>query len=167
MKMLEQWKKIGRIALLQWDLLHDEKSFQEAIGILKELPLEEFFAIRVQDLGAANWLRKHHRNLKLQWIVEGSNHNIKGLLRWSEFLKPQLDRLVLSSEIPESVLKRFFTELPQGCEILGIGRVLLFYSPRHLLSSLNETNEKSPGMLSASVSTEETPQRKLKTIENK
>ena len=167
LEMLERWKKVGRIALLQWDLLHDEKSFQEAIGVLKELPLEKFFAIRVQDLGAANWLRKHHSNLKLQWIVEGSNHNLKGLLRWSEFLKPQLDRLVLSSEIPESVLKRCFTELPQGCEILGIGRVLLFYSPRHLLSSLNETNEKSPGMLSVSVSTEETPQRKLATIESK
>ena len=85
LEMLERWKKVGRIALLQWDLLHDEKSFQEAIGVLKELPLEEFYAIRVQDLGAANWLRKHHSNLKLQWIVEGSNHNLKGLQRWSEF----------------------------------------------------------------------------------
>ena len=137
LEMLEAWKTNGGKAFLQWDLLHDEKSFEKALEVLKKLPLEHFDAVRVQDLGAAYWLRKNHSHLKLHWIVEGSNHNLKGLQRWSNFLKPQLDRFVLSSEIPGNILQRCIAELPQECEILGIGSILLFYTPRHLLNPLN------------------------------
>ena len=167
LEMLGHWKKAGRKALLQWDLIHDEAAFQEATSVLKELPLEEFYAVRVQDLGAANWLRNHYSHLKIQWIVEGSNHNLKGLMRWSEFLKPQLDRMILSSEIPETILQQCITKLTQDCEILGIGSVNLFYSPRHLLSPLKANEEETTKTIRASISTEETPHLKLETVESR
>ena len=81
LEMLEALKTNGGKAFLQWDLLHDEKSFEKAVEVFKKLPLEDFDAVRVQDLGAANWLRRNHSHLKLHWIVEGSNHNLKGLQR--------------------------------------------------------------------------------------
>ena len=56
LEILEAWKTSGGKAFLQWDLLHDEKSFEKAVEVLKKLPLEYFDAVRVQDLGAANWL---------------------------------------------------------------------------------------------------------------
>ena len=51
LEMLEAWKTSGGKAFLQWDLLHDEKSFEEALEVIKKLPLEYFDAVRVQDLG--------------------------------------------------------------------------------------------------------------------
>ena len=167
LEMLEAWKTSGGKAFLQWDLLHDEKSFEEAVEVIKKLPLEYFDAVRVQDLGAANWLRNNHSHLKLHWIVEGSNHNLKGLQRWSDFLKPQLDRFVLSSEIAGNILQRCISELPQECEILGIGSILLFYTPRHLLNPLNLNPDEPSEVRRAWVATLETPHRKLRTMENK
>ena len=148
-------------------MLHDENSFEKAVEVFKKLPLEHFNAVRVQDLGAANWLRKNHSHLKLHWIVEGSNHNLKGLQRWSNFLKPQLDRFVLSSEIPGNILQRCISELSQECEILGIGSILLFYTPRHLLNPLNLNPDEPSEVRRAWVATLETPHRKLRTTENK
>ena len=115
LNLLELWTDSGRSALLQWDLLHNESELSQAVQVLEKLPLHRFSAIRVQDLGAANWLRKTRPELKFHWIVEGSNHNLKGLLRWYELLIPQLQRLVLSTELPGKMLQHCIRDLKVGC----------------------------------------------------
>ena len=46
--------------VLQWDILSTEKTFQHSLSLLSLLPLAKFYAIRVQDLGAAEWIRQEH-----------------------------------------------------------------------------------------------------------
>ena len=166
LNLLELWTDSGRSALLQWDLLHNESELSQAVQVLEKLPLHRFSAIRVQDLGAANWLRKTRPELKLHWIVEGSNHNLKGLLRWYGLLIPQLQRLVLSTELPGKMLQHCIRDLKVGCEILGLGSMLMFYTPRRLISALNETKTPDQNDLDVWAAFNDTPHRKFRTLEN-
>lgn len=92
----------GMSPVLQWDILSTEKTFRNSLTLLNRLPLSKFHAIRVQDLGAAEWVRQEHPELPLHLIVETGNHNLTGLLRWVEYFGTQLQRLVLSTELPKS-----------------------------------------------------------------
>ncbi len=47
----------GLSPVLQWDTLCTESNFENCIKLLDDLPLSKFAAIRVQDIGAAEWLR--------------------------------------------------------------------------------------------------------------
>ncbi|MEE3266368.1 MAG: U32 family peptidase, partial [SAR324 cluster bacterium] len=127
----------GLSPVLQWDILSTEHTFRHCLTLLNRLPLAKFHAIRVQDLGAAEWIRQEHPELPLHLIVESGNHNIIGLQRWAEYFGPQLQRLVLSTELPKSALIEYSKILTVPCEILIVGRILLFYTPRKLLSSQN------------------------------
>ena len=121
--------------VLQWDILSTEHTFRKSLKTLNRLPLSKFHAIRVQDLGAAEWIRREHPKLPLHLIVESANHNLAGLQRWIDYFGRQLKRLVLSTELPKSVLIKYSKILTVPCEILAVGRILLFYSPRKLLGS--------------------------------
>ena len=151
--------------VLQWDILCTDQSLRDCLNLLKKLPLEKFSAIRVQDLGAAEWLRTKHPEIPLQLVVENANHNITSLMRWTEYFGKQLDRLVLSTELPKSLLIEYSRILTVPCEILSVGRILLFYSPRKLLSSPNFTT-KSSGFFEKKLVAEDQIQRQFPTIQN-
>ncbi|MGK5094038.1 U32 family peptidase [Deltaproteobacteria bacterium TL4] len=143
-RLLKLCRTAGIAPLLQWDILATEPVFEQSIAVLQELPLSEFTAIRVQDLGAAEWLRKTHPTLPMHLIVETGNHNFRALKRWTEYFGPQLERLVLSNEIPREALQSCCEQLKIPCEILGLGPILLFYSPRALLSRLGFDPSENP-----------------------
>ena len=155
----------GLSPVLQWDILSTEHTFRHCLTLLNRLPLAKFHAIRVQDLGAAEWIRQEHPELPLQLIVESGNHNIIGLQRWAEYFGPQLQRLVLSTELPKSALIEYSKILTVPCEILTVGRILLFYTPRKLLSSQN-ISINSPDFLEKKLVPGDQPQRQFPTVEN-
>lgn len=124
--------------VLEWDVLAQETLFQKNAELISRLPLHEFKAIRVQDPGALNLIKEKYSWQKVQLILENGNHNYTGLTRWSEFLGEQLDRLVLSNELSREHLRTYATQLSSGLEVLVYGRILLFYSPRLLLSPLKK-----------------------------
>ena len=151
--------------VLQWDILCTDRSLRECLTLIKELPLDKFSAIRVQDLGVAEWLRTEHPEIPLQLVVESANHNITGLLRWTEYFGKQLDRLVLSTEIPKTLLIEYSKILTVPCEILAVGRILLFYSPRKLLSAA-DFKTKSSDFFEKKLITEDQIQHQFPTIQN-
>ena len=155
----------GLSPVLQWDILSTEQTFRHCLTLLNRLPLAKFHAIRVQDLGAAEWIRQEHPELPLHLIVESGNHNIIGLQRWAEYFGPQLQRLVLSTELPKSALIEYSKILTVPCEILTVGRILLFYTPRKLLSSQN-ISLNSPDFLGKKLVPGHQPQRQFPTVEN-
>ena len=55
--------------VLQWDILCTDRSLRECLALIKKLPLDKFSAIRVQDLGVAEWLRTEHPEIPLQLVV--------------------------------------------------------------------------------------------------
>jgi putative protease len=156
--------------ILEWDTLSQETLFQKSVEVLKRLPLHEFKAIRVQDPGALNLIKENYSWLKVQLILENGNHNFAGLTRWSEFLGEQLDRLVLSNELSREHLRLYSSELQSGLEVLAYGRILLFYSPRLLLSPLKrEEVEKTLNNknIEAFGTSEESPHAGFPLIENR
>jgi len=92
-----------------------------------------------------------------------------------------LERLVLSIELPEEKLIEYCQTLPVPCELLGVGPILLFYSPRSLLvnpllerqnieatediDSLYRFNPDSPLYLEATAAFADNPNRHFPTLE--
>ncbi|MBC8259200.1 MAG: U32 family peptidase [SAR324 cluster bacterium] len=155
----------GLSPVLQWDILCTEQAFQESIALLKRLPLSKFHAVRIQDPGAAEWFCSKHPKIPLHLIVESGNHNLAGLRRWTDYFSPQLQRLVLSTELPESRLQEYCQSLNVACEIMVVGRILFFYTPRRLLSFLAPPTESLDSMEKSLIPAEQ-PQRKFPTTEN-
>lgn len=155
--------------VLEWDVLSQETLFQKNLEVITRLPLHEFKAIRVQDPGALNFIKERYSWIKIQLILENGNHNYTGLTRWSEFLGEQLDRLVLSNELSREHLRIYAAELEDTLEVLVYGRILLFYSPRLLLSPLKK-NDLEKKLISknreAFGTSEESPHAGFPLIEN-
>jgi len=151
--------------VLEWDALYQEERFQKAKMIIDHLPLHDFKAIRVQDPGAVHYIRTQFPWMKMQVILENGNHNLEGLKKWQEYLGEQCERLILSNELSKEMLKDYAGELKTPIEIQGFGRILLFYSPRLLLSPL-EKEEMKKTYIEASGSSEESPHTGFPLIEN-
>ncbi|MEM7030628.1 MAG: U32 family peptidase [Chloroflexota bacterium] len=125
----------GLRPVLVWDILMPEQVRAEICTQLSAWDLERFAAIRVCDIGAAWWIKTHQPNLPIQLMVETGNHNLSALAGWCDLFAPQLERLSLSIELPEEKLIQICQELPVPCELLAVGQILLFYSPRSLLAT--------------------------------
>lgn len=170
LEMIAVNQKFQLPLILEWDVLAQETLFQKNAELLSRLPLHEFKAIRVQDPGALNLVKEKYSWLKVQLILENGNHNYVGLTRWSDFLGEQLDRLVLSNELSREHLRSYATELKSGLEVLVYGRILLFYSPRMLLSPLKKDEiEKTLAdkNIEAFGTSEESPHAGFPLIENR
>lgn len=151
--------------LLEWDLLQTEIFFQQSKNYIESLPLHEFKAIRVQDAGAAFYIKEKFPWLKIQLILENNNHNLLSLERWSNFFGNQLERLILSNELSKEHLEKYKNHLRVDLEILAFGRILLFYSPRKLLTPLIKTEGGSEN-IEAFGKSEESPHSGFPIIEN-
>jgi len=174
------WKKQLRPVLI-WDVLMPERVMRTICDQLKDWQLSLFGAIRVCDPGAAYWLKTHFPQIPIQLIVETVNHNLEALQGWCEIFSDSLERLVLSIELPEEKLIEYCQTLPVPCELLGVGPILLFYSPRSLLinpllerqnieatediDSLYRFNPDSPLYLEATAAFADNPNRHFPTLE--
>ena len=155
----------GLSPVLQWDNLCTESEFENCIKLLDDLPLSKFAAIRVQDIGAAEWVRHELPEIPIHFIAETGNHNLRGLLRWHEYFGQQLKRFALSSELPISTLNYYCRSLTVQCEILAAGRILLFYTPRKLLGN-DESSKNSFDFKEKIFVPSDQPQRQFPTLEN-
>ena len=157
--------ELGMSPVLQWDTLCTESNFENCIKLLDNLPLSKFAAIRVQDIGAAEWVRNELPEIPFHFIAETGNHNLTGLSRWHEYFGQQLQRFALSSELPISTLNNYCRSLTVPCEILAAGRILLFYTPRKLFGNY-ESSKNSFDFKEKILVPSDQPQRQFPTLEN-
>ncbi|MFB2837483.1 U32 family peptidase [Floridanema evergladense] len=159
--------KRGLRPVLVWDILMPERVMNDVCERLKSWNLNQFAAIRVCDPGVAYWLKINFPKMPLQLIVETGNHNFESLLGWCEFFGESLERLILSIELPEEKLIEYCQKLPVACELLGVGQILLFYSPRSLLAEplAEEEDLNSTLYLEAIAAFEDAPNRHFPTLE--
>ena len=127
-------RELGLRPVLVWDVLMPENVMSSICQRLKDWDLSSFGAIRACDPGAAYWLKTYLPQIPLQLIVETGNHNLESLWGWCDIFSGSLERLILSIELPEEKLVEYCQKLPVACELLGVGQILLFYSPRSLLA---------------------------------
>jgi putative protease len=156
---------------LEWDILMTESEFKAKSDVVYELK-DHYQSIRVQDAGAINFAVTK-LDKKVQLILESANHNLKAVENWIAFAGAKLEKIILSIELEKSVLKEYCEKLNCPIEFLGLGRILLFYTPRNLLSTLlPQDDEKraksmtSGEFLEATGESEESPHKGFPLIEN-
>ncbi len=162
--MATRSQELGLRVLLEWDILMTEDVFSSKLDEVSLL-LSYSDALRVQDPGALNWAI-YHTQKPLQFIAENGNHNLKALEGWIELSKGRLERLILSIELSKSALEEYTTKLTVPCELLGFGRILLFYTPRPLLSALVPEKIAQNEEFTALGESEESPHKGFPLIEN-
>jgi len=150
---------------LQWDLLMTDDDFKKALVYLKEIKLQLFSGIRVKDPGALYYFRKFFPEMKVHFIAESGNHNEVGLLSWINTFS-NITRIVLSPELSYDLIKELRLKIDQKIEleVLGMGMVLLFYTPRPLLTPVNNQEVDHLWALGTS---EESPHRGFPLLENR
>jgi putative protease len=156
----------GLAPVLVWDILMTQSEFKRKCAVVSSIDTSLFSSIRTQCPGAAMWVRENLPQMPLQVILENSNHNLAGLKRWIKQLSPE--RLVLSTQIPEDRLLELCAELHTECEILGAGKILLFYSKRSLLAAnFGDTEATTDNRwIYADSASEESASRPFPTLEN-
>lgn len=156
-------KNIKAKLILEWDILMQEGLFAKTAFFFERLPLHEFSTVRLQDPGAINLVKDKYPWLKIQLILETGNHNLVGQKRFIEFLGPQLERLILSNELSKEHLIKYCKEISVPIEVLVFGRILLFYSPRELITPvINKKND----YIEIKGTSEESPHTGFPIIEN-
>jgi putative protease len=158
-------RELGLRVLLEWDILMVESTFAQVSSGIQEL-LGSVDTIRVQDPGALEWCLKN-TTLPLQFIAENGNHNLKGLQGWIDLAEGRMERIILSIELSQHVIEEYVQKLTVPCELLGLGRILLFYTPRQLLSPLVSESFASNEGLSAVGESEESPHKGFPIVENR
>lgn len=157
-------RELGLRVLLEWDILMTEDVFvARAPEIQSLLPYAD--AIRVQDPGALHWVQTQ-TDKPIQFIAENGNHNLKALESWITLSEGRIERLILSIELSKNTIAEYVKKLPVPCELLGFGRILLFYTPRPLLSSLVPAKVSQNEELAALGESEESPHKGFPIVEN-
>ena len=150
--------------ILLWDILMNENAFKRAVDYLNSFALKIFYAIRLQDPGAFYYIKKNYPQLKIQLILERGNHNMNALYSWYKAGGKSLDRLIVPLEFDQEILARLLKNIPVSVELLGLGRILLYHSPRKLLAS--EFQERKEDFLYGKGSSEEVPHKGFTFLEN-
>jgi putative protease len=133
-ELANQANAVGLTPVLEWDALMEGPRFRECSASVLRLP-KVFRAVRARDAGAALWLRDH-TDYPIQLLLEAGHHNLPALQTWQSRLGLRLQRLCLSPELTLKTLQDWRTQLDVPFEVLGLGPLLLFHSPRALLTSL-------------------------------
>jgi U32 family peptidase len=155
-------RELGLRVILEWDVLMTETIFAKLTSHLDQL---EFDSLRVQDPGAFGWAAEHVQT-PLQFVAENGNHNLPGLMAWEESSKGRLERIILSIELPKDKIEEYARALKTPVEVLGLGRILLFYTPRMLLTPLVSETRSYHQELTAMGESEESPHKGFPIIEN-
>ncbi len=168
-ELLVQAKKLGLRVTLEWDVLYTENQIYQAIDIFKTIDDSLIDCVRVQDEGVLEFVLTE-TNFQIQFIAETGNHNLLGLNKWVSYIGNRLDRLVISIELSKITLAEYIDKLDCDIEYLVLGKILLFYSPRKLLSPLldgeNEKVNYHADRLEAIGESEESPHKGFPLVEN-
>jgi len=142
-KISSYFKNLGLKVVLDFDALVLNENFGSLIDRFKVLDSTLFDSVRAQDFGVIEYLFCE-TDFSLQLNLETGHHNLLAIESWINYLGQRLEKVILSYELPKDSVSKFAQKLKNHsikAEILGLGKILLFYSPRKLLSRLDESFE--------------------------
>lgn len=154
--------------VLVWDTLMPQRDFEKTVDALSRWPLERFDAVRVRDLGAAEWLLNEHPDIPLQLVLEYHSQNVEALTGWVQcFGVEKLERLILSVQLTEEGMLRAIRSLPVPIEVLAAGPLQIFATPRALISPFLSDSDGPSAPLEGYLSAEESSHRDFPTVESR
>jgi putative protease len=136
--IIEQSKAMGYETVLLADRLVEERNFRQITALLEGWA--KITTLRVQDTGIAHWLKE--QGFTFQLSLETGNSNTIGIEGWLEMLAPAVSRVILNNQIPREHLLPILSGIKIDTEILGLGPILMYYTPRKLLSFQGIENDK-------------------------
>lgn len=143
-QILAQHAKNNQLkTVLVWDQFIHQKNLNNSLQWIHLINWKFWDEIRVLDLGILNYLYQHTQK-PIQLIAEYNHHNLEALLKFEDHFKDRLSRLILSLEISKNYLQTIIQKTKSSIEIQGVGRILMFQSPRKMLNfSLNHVSENA------------------------
>ncbi len=171
-KLAQEMREQGIRPILEWDILMTETDFTEVKKHLMRIEFPLFDAIRIQDPGAVSYVQDNFAHLEIQLILEsGAYHNYRSIEVWKKLLGPRLKRVILSLELNKETIKEYIEKLELEIEFLGVGRILLFYTPRKLVTPLFEEQKREYYQVheipvEVSASSEESAHKGFPVVEN-
>lgn len=154
-------EKGGRV-ILEWDALFCQNQFKKVLDQLSDFEFSAFDEIKVQDPGVFQWVLDH-TELLIQLNLETGNHNFQAIQNWVNYRRSRISRVILSGELPGKVITEYRKKLDVHFELMGIGRILLFYTPRGLLDPLTAQDQND---LEGTASSEESPHSGFQLLQN-
>jgi putative protease len=151
----------GRV-ILEWDALFCQNQFKKVVDQLHDFEFFAFDEIRVQDPGVFQWVLDHTEQ-QIQLNLETGNHNFQAIQNWVNYKLSRISRVILSGELPGKVIAEYRKKLDVPFELMGIGRILLFYTPRGLLNPLTLQDQS---YLEGTASSEESPHSGFQLLQN-
>lgn len=150
---------------LELDRILTSTEFKGFLSNTQELSLNKYKSIRCIDPGLAEYLSVE-KKLKISFIAEMGNHNIKALKEWEDYFDDSLETIILCPELDKTKITEFNEALNTKTELLAFGKILLFYTPRHLLSPYytqhddpSQKEQLSTGFLQLNANSEESPHK--------
>ncbi len=121
---------------------------------------------RVKNYGMVEALVELYPNISLHLNVEAGHHNEEALLKLATIYKKNIRRFILSIELPQLDIIQMVKAIPSEIEIelLLLGPIFLFYSPRKLLSS---TEKEANSELFALADSEESAHKNFRIYQNR
>ncbi|MCB9061587.1 MAG: U32 family peptidase [Halobacteriovoraceae bacterium] len=161
-------KNSGLKTVFEWDKLSTEDEHEVLKEKFSKIDLSSFDSIRIQDLGALFYVASNFKKLKLQLVLETAHHNSYSFSTYFDLFPGQIERVILSIELESSDLAKIVKNIPVPCEILGLGRILLFYTPRSLISPLvfDHDDLKEIKYFEVEGNSQESPHKGFPIIEN-
>ncbi|EPZ51058.1 peptidase, U32 family [Bacteriovorax sp. BAL6_X] len=155
---------------LEWDILMTETRFAMYKQQFQKYADLGFKSIRLRDPGAINFCLNEYPDLMIDLLLDtGGHHNLNSIKVWKKLIGDRLRKIVLSIELSSSVIKEFCQEIHSWgieTELLVFGRILLFYTPRNLVSPLYSDESLENDYLEVSGSSEESPHKGFPIVEN-
>ena len=131
--LAEEVSAASKRAVFEWDVIMSESVARQLKAAFVRVDRRHFAAVRLCDVGALKFVRD--LGWPVQLNLEGGNHNLRGIRRWIELAGRKLERLVCSFEIDRFRLGKYLPAIGVETELLGLGPIALFYTPRNLLSA--------------------------------
>ncbi|MBI2520279.1 MAG: U32 family peptidase [Bdellovibrio sp.] len=128
-------KNLPASTSLVWDILMPESEFQEKKQLFDMARTRFLHKLnwRVVDMGTIHYLINCSPPVNLEFDATTGFHNKIALTTLQEFVGSPLKKMILSLELPEAELRDIHADLKTPTEILVLGPIPLFYTPRHLL----------------------------------
>ena len=170
--IVEKCKELEVKYTLEWDILMTETRFIIYKEQFKKYADLGFLSIRLRDPGAINFILNSYQNLEIDLLLDtGGHHNINAIKVWKELVGKRIRKIILSIELSSNVVKDFCREIKSWgvkTELLVLGRILLFYTPRNLVSPLytDEDFEDEDKYIEVAGSSEESPHKGFPIVEN-
>jgi len=154
-KIYNQCKNNNIEFIFNWDKLHLQSEFDVNINKIPNFISKNNIRVRIQDPGVFQYcLDQNISNLELD--LSWGNHNLINILNWTEYAGSKLVKIIISSQLTYESIKEICTKVKCEVEILGLGRPLIFYSPRSLLKSILNKEQQVDELVEAWADGEET-----------